>query len=198
MQINVQPYVAKNAWKYLDDLAELRVQVFREYPYLYDGNLTYERSYLEKFFSATDSVLVVATDGTKVIGVSTGLPLAEEVDNIKKPWVEHGEDLADIFYFGESVLLPQYRGQGIGKQFFYHREMWARSLKKFRKTCFCAVVRPENHPLKPPGYQTLATFWQQQGYQPMSNYVCYIQWKDINDAEETTKPLQFWQKILDD
>ena len=30
----------------LDDLARLRIAVFRDWPYLYDGDVAYERDYL--------------------------------------------------------------------------------------------------------------------------------------------------------
>lgn len=33
----------------LDDLAALRVKVFREWPYLYEGSLDYERNYLRRY-----------------------------------------------------------------------------------------------------------------------------------------------------
>src|SRR5690242_19351414 len=34
---------------YLDVLAALRIRVFREYPYLYDGSLAYEQEYLASY-----------------------------------------------------------------------------------------------------------------------------------------------------
>ena len=33
----------------LDDVARLRITVFREWPYLYDGDLEYERDYLNAY-----------------------------------------------------------------------------------------------------------------------------------------------------
>jgi len=30
---------------HLEDIARLRIQVFREWPYLYDGSMEYEREY---------------------------------------------------------------------------------------------------------------------------------------------------------
>ena len=32
-----------------DDLARLRIEVFRDFPYLYEGDLDYERQYLSTF-----------------------------------------------------------------------------------------------------------------------------------------------------
>ncbi|NBO21620.1 MAG: GNAT family N-acetyltransferase, partial [Rhodobacteraceae bacterium] len=33
----------------LDDVARLRIAVFRDWPYLYDGDLNYERRYLDSY-----------------------------------------------------------------------------------------------------------------------------------------------------
>ena len=37
---------------WLDALGALRIRVFREYPYLYDGTLEYEREYLRTYVNA--------------------------------------------------------------------------------------------------------------------------------------------------
>ena len=42
----------------LDDVARLRIAVFRDWPYLYDGDLDYERRYLESYRTSTGAVLV--------------------------------------------------------------------------------------------------------------------------------------------
>ena len=66
------------------------------------------------------------------------------------PFAAAGFDLADTFYCGESVLLPDYRGRGVGHRFFDLREAQARKIGR-RWCCFCAVIRPDDHPLRPPG-----------------------------------------------
>src|SRR6185436_15381695 len=62
------------------DLARLRVAVFREFPYLYDGDLDYERTYLRKYAGIADSTIVVARNAGpamgRVVGAATALPLA--------------------------------------------------------------------------------------------------------------------------
>ena len=56
---------------------------------------------------------------------------------VQEAFVQGGYDLGSICYFGESILLPQYRGRGIGKEFFRRREAHARKLGT-RITAFCA------------------------------------------------------------
>ena len=47
----------------LDDVARLRIAVFRAWPYLYDGDLEYERGYLDSYRTSPGAVVVGAFDG---------------------------------------------------------------------------------------------------------------------------------------
>ena len=179
---------------YAEDLARLRIQVFREYPYLYDGDMAYEVAYVDTFLQAQQNFIVVVKDRDLVVGASTGLPLVEETDNIKAPFLEAGWDITNIFYFGESVLLPEYRRKGFGKKFFELREAFARS-QGFSTLSFCAVARPDGHPMRPENYQPLDPLWRAQGFQPEALH-CFISWQEVGEAEESAKALQFWTKPI--
>lgn len=181
---------------FIPELARLRIEVFRDFPYLYDGSLEYERSYLERLVHCPESILVVAFDADKVVGVSTGLPLEAETDNVQRPWIEKGVDITRIFYYGESVLQKEYRGMGVGVRFFEEREKWARSLRRFDIITFCAVIRPQNHPLKPPGYIPLDAFWTKRGFTKTAHTICQMSWQDRGEATESKKSLHFWTKPL--
>jgi GNAT superfamily N-acetyltransferase len=180
----------------LPDLARLRITVFRAFPYLYDGSLDYEERYLQTYVRAEDSVLVGAFDGDRVIGASTGLPLAHEPPSLTDTFTAHGFEVAKIFYFGESVLLPDYRGHGVGVAFFREREAHARVLGRFTFASFCGVVRPPEHPRRPPDYVPLDAFWRKRGFAPVPGMVGSLTWRDLDAAEETAKPMQFWVKAL--
>lgn len=179
----------------LDDLARLRITVFRAFPYLYDGALEYERKYLPRYAEAGTGTIIIALDGEQVVGASTALALDEESDYVRAPFLKAGIDTAPVFYFGESVLLPQYRGKGIGVKFFEEREAAAarhgRSL-----CCFCAVQRPADHPMKPADYVPLDDFWAHRGYVKRPELVATFSWQDIGDAAETAKPMVYWMKQL--
>ena len=180
----------------LPDLARLRITVFRAFPYLYDGSLDYEERYLQTYVRAEDSVLVGAFDGDRVIGASTGLPLAHEPPSLTDTFTAHGFEVAKVFYFGESVLLPDYRGHGVGVAFFREREAHARTLGRFAFASFCGVVRPPEHPRRPPDYVPLDAFWHKRGFAPVPGMVGSLTWRDLDAAEETAKPMQFWVKAL--
>lgn len=179
----------------LDDLARLRIAVFRTWPYLYKGTMDYERQYLPRYAEAKTGTMIVALDGDKVVGASTALGLDEEEDFVAAPFVAKDMDLRRIFYFGESVLLPEYRGQGVGVRFFEEREAAARA-HGYPVAAFCAVVRPEDHPARPKDYVPLDEFWRRRGYARRPDLVSHFSWKDIGAAAETEKPMVYWMKTL--
>ncbi|WP_299355290.1 GNAT family N-acetyltransferase [uncultured Shimia sp.] len=179
----------------LDDVARLRITVFRAFPYLYDGDLAYERSYLQSFRSSDRAVLVGAFYGEGLIGASTGAPLSDHADEFGAAFDGTELDLDTIFYCAESVLLPQFRGLGIGHAFFDQREKHARA-HGYVKSAFCGVVRPANHPLRPSDYAPLDPFWHKRGYAPLPGVLARFRWKDIDQVGETAKPLQFWIRDL--
>ena len=180
----------------LPDLARLRITVFRDWPYLYEGTLAYEQGYVTKFAASEGAVIVAAFDGDRIVGVATASPMHGHADAFAEPFRTRGYDVARIFYFGESELLPAYRGQGIGVSFFEHREAHARSLGRFTHATFCAVVRPENHPRRPVDYVPLDTFWVKRGFQKMDGLAGSFEWPDVGETEKTAKFMQFWMKAL--
>jgi GNAT superfamily N-acetyltransferase len=179
----------------LDDVARLRITVFRDWPYLYDGDVTYERGYLRVYRDNPRAVVVGAFDGARLVGAATGMPMQDHADDFAAAFAGTDEDLGQIFYCAESVLLPGYRGQGIGHRFFDLREDHARRLG-LRKAAFCGVIRPADHPLRPRDYAPLDPFWRKRGYAPLAGVVAHFGWKDIGQSVETDKPLQFWIRTL--
>jgi GNAT superfamily N-acetyltransferase len=179
----------------LPDLARLRIVIFREWPYLYDGTLDYEEQYLAHLLDESGAVLVVARDGDSIIGVATASPMARQDEAARKPFEDSGHDIAALSYFGESVLLPSYRGKGVGHAFFDHREAAARKAG-FTETCFCGVVRSPNHPLRPQDARDLGPFWRVRGYAPLDGMIARYDWKDIDQLEESRHDMQFWHRVL--
>ena len=178
-------------------LARLRITVFRDYPYLYDGSEAYEAEYLRTYTAAAQAMAVIARDGETVVGASTGLPLANESEAFRRPFEALGIDPATVFYCGESVLLPAWRGRGIYRAFFDGREAFARALGGMRFISFCGVLRPEDHALRPAGWTPLDPVWRHFGYAPEPRLQTTYDWKDIDQAASSAHPMQFWIKALD-
>ncbi|MES0863141.1 GNAT family N-acetyltransferase [Ruegeria sp. SCPT10] len=179
----------------LDDVARLRIEVFRAWPYLYDGDLEYERTYLQSYRDSDKATVVGAFEGDRLVGASTGAPLMDHADDFAAAFDGTGLDLSQIFYCAESVLLSDYRGQGVGHKFFDLREAHARELG-FAKCAFCGVQRPADHPLRPEKYRPLDGFWRARGYEPLQAVIAQFSWKDMGEEGETLKPLQFWIRSL--
>lgn len=193
----VRPVTKEFAKLNINAIARLRINVFKDFPYIYDGSLQYEVKYLERYFNAPNAHFILAFDETmssEMVGVATCLPLAEEDDFVKKPFIEMGYKIDEIFYFGESVLLPSYRGQGLGHKFFDAREKIALEFSKINTTTFCAVVREDKHHLKPTDYKPLDTFWKKRGYEAVENLTSQFEWLDVGEKKETTKTMQYWIK----
>lgn len=179
---------------WIDRLGELRIRVFREFPYLYDGNLDYERDYL-KIYKETPGALVVAVtdpDG-ELVAATTCIPLAAEGPEFQQPFLDRGMPVDNVLYLGESIALPDWRGRGLGKEFFARREAHARRLG-LPITAFCAVDRPQDHPLRHTSYRPLDTFWEHRGYTKQPGMQATLTWKDLTENRESPKTLTFWLK----
>jgi len=179
----------------LDVIGSLRLRVFRDYPYLYEGSLEEEASYLTTYAEAPSSLIVLAMDETLAVGATTCVRMSDGNPAFRSSFEQAGYETSSICYFGESVLLPAYRGRGIGKAFFQYREAHARSLG-CRIAAFCAVDRPGDHSQRPADYRPLDGFWQSLGYEKHPKLQATFVWKEINEASESPKTLTFWLKTL--
>lgn len=198
MSSDVQIHVLNGheARKHLGAIAELRLSVFRTYPYLYDGTLAYERQYLETYFRREEACVILCRSGERIVGASTAVPLMFEDSSMQLPFVKHGFDPREVMYFGESLLLNEFRGQGLGKRFFQERLQHALSTTGIRFAAFCAVIRPDDHAARPTGYRPLDSLWRSFGFGPVPGLTCQMSWKQIDETTESPKTLQFWIREL--
>lgn len=191
MSVTVRPLTGAEIGAALADLAQLRIKVFAAYPYLYDGDAAYEAEYLAEYAAAADAVLVAAFDGERIVGAATAAPMIHQKAEFREPFAARGLDVDRLFYFGESVLLPEYRGQGVGHAFFDHREAQAKACGA-TAACFAAVIRPDDHPAKPAGYVPHDAFWTKRGYAVVPGLVTELAWKEHGEEGESLKAMQYW------
>ena len=196
MTVRVEPLTGAALRDRLPDLARLRIEVFREYPYLYEGDLAYEERYLAGFSDARDAVIVAAFAGARIVGAATAAPLSAQPEVFRAPLAKSGIPAEECFYFGESVLLPEFRGRGIGHEFFDEREAHARSFEEVRAAVFCAVVRPEDHPARPASYRPLDRFWRKRGYEPLAGAVGRLAWPEAAAGAAIEHEMQYWLRHL--
>ena len=180
----------------LPDLARLCTIVFREWPHLYEGDGGYDAEHLNGLAASPKAALVVAYDGDRPVGMSTCLPLEDATSDVQALFLARGWPLGRFFYFAESVLLPNWRGQGIGAAFFAIREAHMRAVSDCDVACFCTIQRPETHPARPTGVRPLDGFWRGLGYAPVPGLQCTMTWREIGRTEDSDVTLLFWAKSL--
>ena len=179
---------------YIHKIAALRIAIFREYPYLYEGGMSYEERYLLMYSRTEDAILVIAEDNDEVVGVITGLPLTESMEEIKGLFIEKNIPAERIFYLGEIILLQEYRSKNIGYMMYQQFERAVKELEFYEKIALCEVVRTENDLRKPLNYKSLNSFWNRQGYVKHPDLIADFSWKEIGAIEETKHPMVFWIK----
>ena len=179
----------------LDGVADLRITVFRDWPYLYDGSRDYEREYLATYQGNPDALLVGAFHEGRLIGASTSTPMEDHAPEFAAPFRALGIAPEMILYGADSVLLRPYRGIGLGHRFIDLREAHARHLGRTH-VAFCSVLRPDDHPASPAVIRSNDAFWRGRGYDTLPGVLAHFSWKDLGDTVETEKPLQFWMRAL--
>lgn len=185
---------------YLDIVAQLRIQYFKEFPYLYEGNLAYEMQYLTSFASNTEATLALAMDGEQIIGFATGTSLVSEFDILKSAnnqTLNLGIQNEKCCYIGEVIVDKKYRGLKIGSNLIKMQESHFKT-KGYQTAAFLTVNREENHPLKPNNYLNPDIIWQKLGY-TKTNQIIAFSWPVIQlngGVLEQENELRFWVKEI--
>jgi hypothetical protein len=172
------------------------MEVLKEFPYMQADNTEADMQYFKTLSQSKDSIAVLVFDGPKIIGVTSGLPLEENLEVLQKPFLKNQLAPSDFYYFGVCALLKPYRGRGIAHHFFDIREEHAKHLKRFNKICLSNVLRPKNHPQKPKDYVSLENFWKKRGYIERQELIGHLPWRDAEEKHPSPKSLVFWIKEI--
>lgn len=183
---------------YSDELAKMRLEYFKGFPYLYEGNLENERRNFRKLTDNWRSILLIALEGQEIAAVSTATPLdSGYVDVPQDIFRNMGFINQDLYYFGEIIVHQKFQGKGLASQIFKEQEDYA-GILGYQGVCFLAVERDHNHPLKPVGYQENDSIWEHLGYQK-TNKVVFLEWPTAlsnGKVENIKNKLVFWIKII--
>ncbi len=193
--IHIKALTGSQAREYLDDIIRIRFTLFKEYPYLYEGTLAYERDYLETYLCSDNAAILLAFADNKLVGFSNSLPLSQEVVDIKAPFINRGLNINNYLYIGEVMIYTEYRGKGLARKFLEFHESKARK-EGYSHTVFMTVERPDDHPSKPHTYQSLDSMWQHFGYVRISDLLIHFVWKQIDTSTDVDNVLAIWQKNI--
>lgn len=184
--------------KALGEVARLRLTLFREFPYLYEGTEEAEAAYLQTYAQAQGALLVLARDeaaGGRVVGVCTAVPLSAEEAEFQRPFTEAGFDPAQVLYVGEELLEAEYQGQGLGGALLDHAEAHARALG-LPFVAAAMVVRPDDHPKKPQGWRSPRSLLERRGYVVRPELDTTLTWLEVGEEQPSAKPMRFWVRRL--
>ncbi len=177
----------------LDDLASLRLEIFREFPYLYDGVRDGELRYLGLYAETPDALVVTVTDAGKTIGAATGIPLRYETQEMISSFTLTGYPGEPIYYVGELLFYPEYRNRGLGQRLLSLVEERVRSLGKYPTLTCATVERPQDHPLRPPDYTPIERFLARTGFALLPGVTTRLTWREI-DGSTPAHVMNFWSK----
>lgn len=179
----------------VDDLATLRLEIFPEYPYLYQGRREDELAYLNSYAEAPDACVILACDGLTVIGAATGMPLVHEDAQMRDAFAGTAFPLNEVYYVGELLFYPAYRNGGLGSKLLAQLENRIRSLGRYRHLTCATVERPDDHPLRPHDYIPITRFLARTGFVRLRGVTTHFTWRET-DGVKRDHPMQFWSKEL--
>lgn len=181
--------------QHINTIAALRILIFKEYPYLYDGDIQTEMDYLKSYSKSKNSVLIIVKDKQKVIGAVIGIPLAEADEIILPPFAQN-QSIHSIFYLGEILLLKEYRGKGIGYQMYRMFEDLVRQKKQYHKIAIAEVIRDQHDPRKPKNYISVHKLLERLGYVKHPEMVILASYKEVDSTGKIPHSLVYSFKDL--
>lgn len=179
----------------IDDMATLRLDIFLEYPYLYQGRREDELQYLNTYAEAPDACVILAYDGLAAVGAATGMPLVHEDAKMLEAFAGAPFPLDGIYYVGELLFRPAYRNGGLGRALLVRLENHLRSLGSYRTLTCATVERPDDHPLRPHDHIPITRFLARTGFVRLPGVATHFVWRET-DGVERDHPMQFWIKDL--
>lgn len=179
----------------LEALAALRIDIFREYPYLYDGIRDDELKYLRHYMETPHAFVIAVNDSDSMIGAATGTPLCYEPEDIIYRFAGTSYPVTETFYVGELLFYPAYRNGGLGLRLLEKIEEYVCTLGTYRYLTCATVVRPDNHTQCPEIYVPINRFLARSGFNKLSDVTTSFAWREI-DGTSRDHPMQFWVKEL--
>ncbi len=181
------------AREYAGDLMRLRIENFAEYPYLYQGCVEDEEKYFETYFASKNFRVLVVFDGERVCGMCTFIPLRDEAEYMKAPFVKQGLRVEDYLYIGEAILEKEYRGKGLFPHFFDYA---LGLLKEFGLPRMSVMtIRTEaDSPYRPEGYLSTDSLLVKYGFKKIEGIVVKLSYRSVVSGVDEPHVLDFWER----
>jgi hypothetical protein len=195
MNLEIKSLDGESAREFFNEIAQIRIDLFREFPYLYDGSIEYEREYLETYFKSKNSKIILGLDKGKIVAFSSSISLNEEIEEIKAPFLNRNLDISQYHYIGEVMIKNEYRNLSLPLEFErIHKEFATQ--KGHSKLVFMTVRRELNDISRPYKYKDPEKLWRYIGYKILDNMNIEMSWKRIDTGKDENNVLDIWQKNL--
>ena len=181
------------AARWLDDIVRIRVELYREFPYLYDGDAAREALCLRTYLECGEAVFLAAFDGDRMAGFSSSIPLAMEDEALTEPFRRAGLDPADYLYIGEMLVEAPWRSWKLLWEHKKYHEARARALH-LKYVAMVTVDRAENHPLRPRRYKPLEHIIHYCGYEKIRDLSVSMRWPRADSGSERANRLSVWRR----
>ncbi|MBC7398043.1 MAG: hypothetical protein H7333_11420 [Bdellovibrionales bacterium] len=202
-ELHFRIYVGIEIIPHIHEVSKFRVQYFKDYPYLYCGNIDYEKQYLQSFSVEPEAILVAAFDSeNKLSAISTGLPLlcsSSILADGPEMFLKNGLDPKKIFYYGEIIISYKYRLKGVVRKVYAMQEKFAIT-KGFTSIALSTVVRDDFDFRKPQGYKDTDGLWRALGF-TRTNMHFEFEWPtyDVNgNVTDQSNQMVYWTKSTEE
>jgi GNAT superfamily N-acetyltransferase len=181
---------------HLKKIKALCDKIYCESPFLHSGHDAGYEPYLNLYTKAKDSIICLAYDDKKVVGVAAGLPLSYADQVFKQPLKDHAHDIDSLYFLGEFGLHPDYQGKDYADKLFKQVESWAKEKGQYHMICFWEIEDITTPTQKPPGTVIHDDFWKKIGFTcyPKLNFLMF--WTNVQETQESPHMAIYWTKKL--
>lgn len=178
LHASVQIFKGKEIEPHIDEITQICLTVYREYPHFYEGTEEEYRPIIERYVKSKESIAALAFSDRKLVGVAIGAPFQDTPLHYQAP--VGIRETSSSFYLAEFLVLKEYRGHGFGRKLFENFQNEA--FKTHAEIVLYAI-----------DCQSLASLWQKFGFKE-EPLVFYANWLDCNTQELILHKLIFWSK----
>jgi hypothetical protein len=176
---------------YIKDIAKLRIETLKDFPYLYKGDLKKEIEYLEKtYLSSNDSWFLLYLSSSGVAGGVGITPLDMLPDEIKEPFIINGINMSDYVYIGEAMLLKDFRDRGL----FRNMLSFAEKQSKFAGKKYVTFSYVEREKTNNQNCRSGDSLWEKFGYFRVINGYIEQKWMRSDSKKIEANRLYLWEK----
>jgi cupin 2 domain-containing protein len=131
----------------------------------------------------------------QVVGIAIGtmLSTATLLRQASETLQQHGIVPEQFYYFGEMILVPEYRNKGIGKQMLEALKNAGRE-QGLSRFCFLSVARSRDDVRRPADYVDSDVAFYRFGFEKTEAFVM-AEWRTIQEdgrIEKVSNRLDFW------